>query len=416
MNKILTNVVKKCYNIYTNKRKDNITMTTNIKEFKNLLKLTQDDLHEYLCEIMPSYYEEDKIIDQHGSFLYCQGEIPILMVAHLDTVHSKMPVNIFHDQEQNIMWSPEGIGGDDRCGVWSILEILDRGLLPSIVFTWNEEIGGVGASDFCTILNPQDLEHINFAIEIDRRGNSDCVFYDLNSPDFEAYIEEFNFKTTWGSFSDISVICPHFGFAGVNVSAGYFNEHTTSEYIDIGGMEYTIDRVCNILNDDLEGRWEWIDRPSSKHAYGVSSYNHNYYGNLDWYYDEHTSSESKKIEQGNRLEWCMSCQDLFTAEEMAPKPYDEMCKGCYAKLGITENLCQNCGASCPSEAMAEYPNDSVCQKCFDSLTKDYNYQEKQKNSKKYYCIGCGTLEDIYDMYEYKDNLYCRRCFENDLLA
>ena len=45
-------------------------MTTNIKEFKELLKLKQEELHEYLCEILPSYYEEDKIIDQYGSFLY----------------------------------------------------------------------------------------------------------------------------------------------------------------------------------------------------------------------------------------------------------------------------------------------------------------------------------------------------------
>lgn len=89
-------------------------MTTNIKEFKELLKLEQEELHEYLCEILPSYYEEDKIIDQYGSFLYCQGEIPVLMVAHLDTVHKKAPTNIFYDSEQGIMWSPDGIGGDDR--------------------------------------------------------------------------------------------------------------------------------------------------------------------------------------------------------------------------------------------------------------------------------------------------------------
>lgn len=30
---------------------------TNIKDFKDLLRMKQADLHNYLCEVVPSYYE-----------------------------------------------------------------------------------------------------------------------------------------------------------------------------------------------------------------------------------------------------------------------------------------------------------------------------------------------------------------------
>lgn len=393
-------------------------MTTNIKEFKGLLKLTQEELHEYLCEILPSYYEEDKIIDQYGSFLYCQGEIPVLMVAHLDTVHKKAPTNIFYDSEQGIMWSPEGIGGDDRCGVWSILELLDRGLLPSIVFTWNEECGALGASDFCTLLQPGDLEHINFAIEIDRRNNMDCVFYDLDYPEFEKFIEQFNYKTTWGSFSDISLICPHFGFAGVNLSAGYFEEHTLQEYIDVRGMEYTIERVSKILTDaDSQKRWEWKGydygskyksggKYSKAYGYGWDYEDYDDYG-TNWYYDEHGIKDDKK--KNNKIfEWCITCQSLVENVNMAPKPYNDMCLDCYKKLEITEEYCQNCGEVTSIDDMADFPNEMICKKCFEELVK---FDDSKKEQTDYYCDVCHILENELDMYELNGKLVCRECFE-----
>ena len=42
--------------------KEIIDVIENNDNFKELLKLEQEELHEYLCEILPSYYEEDKII------------------------------------------------------------------------------------------------------------------------------------------------------------------------------------------------------------------------------------------------------------------------------------------------------------------------------------------------------------------
>lgn len=319
-----------------------------IKEFKRLLRLTQPQLHEYLCEVMPSYYEDDMIVDEYENFLYCKGDIPVLLVAHLDTVHKTIPHEIYYDSEQDVMWSPQGIGGDDRNGVWSILEILDAGLLPSVVFTWNEEVGGIGASHFCSVLSEEDLSHINFAIQIDRRGKMDCVFYDLNNKEFEAYIEEYDFKTNIGSFSDISIICPHFKFAGVNLSSGYYNEHTSNEIIKVKDMEYTIERVINILKDINEDdiRWDWNEIIRTG------------YGNWTYNFDKPKST----------LDWCANCQELVQSHDFILE-YD-MCKSCVSKLNLPVKdtfYCDLCKRIEGVKDMYEHEGDLICRDCFEAL-------------------------------------------------
>lgn len=382
---------------------------TNIKDFKDLLRMKQADLHNYLCEVVPSYYEEDKIIDQYGSFLYCEGNIPVLMVAHLDTVHKTPPTQIFYDKEQGIMWSPQGIGGDDRCGVWSILEILDKGFLPSIVFTWNEEIGALGANDFCTLFDKKDLQHINLAIEIDRRGTMDCVFYDLDYTEFEDFIEEFNFKTAWGSFSDISTICPHFGFAGVNLSAGYFNEHTSSEYIDVPGMEYTIERTCEILKSEgISDRWKWKENPRyNNYGYGCGNKSVAYgWGEDDITYEDWGHLlKGKDKDKTAILDWCASCQNLVEPSVgMAPSPYDDMCIHCYKKLNVTEEHCQVCGNLKPMSDMADCKEHIICNDCMDNV-------ETYRSEQSTFCEECNMEVDDTNMYAWGGKIYCRECLE-----
>ena len=46
-----------------------------------------------------------------------------------------------------VAMSPQGIGGDDRCGVWMILQIL-RTANCHVLFCEDEEVGCVGAKKF----------------------------------------------------------------------------------------------------------------------------------------------------------------------------------------------------------------------------------------------------------------------------
>lgn len=176
------------------------------------------------------------------------GEIPILLVAHLDTVHKEIPKQIFFDKSAKVMWSPQGIGGDDRCGVFAILKILEE-YEPYILFTTEEETGGKGARKFTNEFLWNLKDEICFMIEIDRRGDKQAVFYDCGNDDFINYILDFGFKEEYGSFSDICILSKAYDIASVNLSAGYYNEHTKEEIIDLNATYNTINTVKLILAD-----------------------------------------------------------------------------------------------------------------------------------------------------------------------
>lgn len=215
--------------------------------FAQILKKTQKELlSELIIELEKKYKNS---ILATSSYIYAKGNIPIMLVAHIDTVHKDSVKNLFYDKKQDVMWSPEGIGGDDRCGIYAILTIIEKGYLPYILFTTDEEIGGIGAKKFVDEYRFDLGQEIKYMIEIDRRGNNQAVFYNCGNKDFETYILNFGFEKKFGTFSDISILSPAYNIASVNLSAGYYNEHTLQEYIKVKHLCNTINLIINMLAD-----------------------------------------------------------------------------------------------------------------------------------------------------------------------
>lgn len=229
--------------------------------FKNILMNTQKELLSRLPKILKQF-KYNNIINTRN-YIYAEGDIPVLLVAHLDTVHYSRVKNIFHDKEQNVIWSPEGIGGDDRCGVFAILKIIEQ-FNPHVLFTTDEENGGVGAKKVIKKLIKPD---VNFIIELDRQGLNDAVFYECGNIDFIDYILDFGFKEEYGTFSDISILSPYWDIASVNLSIGYYNEHTKGEYIRLNEMYNTIEKVKNILIQKNERYYDYQELIINKNVY-----------------------------------------------------------------------------------------------------------------------------------------------------
>jgi hypothetical protein len=215
-------------------------------KLKEVFRMSEDQLYERIPKILlQKGYNRDDMIVFKNDYIYAQGNIPIMLVSHLDTVHSILPKNIFNDQKQNILWSPEGLGADDRAGVYSILKIVEGNFKPHILFTSGEESGGIGASYF--VEDILEIPNIKYIIELDRQGNNDCVFYECINDTFIKFIESYGFIENYGSFTDISIICPSWNIAGVNLSIGYYNQHSKMEYLNITEMNKTIEKVKNML-------------------------------------------------------------------------------------------------------------------------------------------------------------------------
>lgn len=106
------------------------TAGMNMACFESILKMTQGELKEYLVQQLRKYGYEP--VCKNG-FLYAEGTVPVLLVAHLDTVHTHQPDIICRSEDGRYLMSPYGIGGDDRAGVYMIL-LLMRKLRCHILF------------------------------------------------------------------------------------------------------------------------------------------------------------------------------------------------------------------------------------------------------------------------------------------
>ncbi|MBR1760924.1 MAG: hypothetical protein IJ741_07070 [Schwartzia sp.] len=218
-----------------------------MKPIEDFLQPTQKELFGMLRKMF-----KGKSICRKNSFVLVQGEAPIMLLAHLDTVHEKPVKHICKTADGNILMSPQGIGGDDRCGVYALVNVYEQAdKKPWLLFTCDEEIGGRGAEAFCRLHQkgklPKDLNTLKLLVEIDRRGSKDAVYYDCDNKDFEAYITGKGFQTEFGSFSDISYVAPELGVAAVNLSSGYYNAHTQHEFINRKQINAVIEKVVEIV-------------------------------------------------------------------------------------------------------------------------------------------------------------------------
>ena len=234
-----------------------------MRKLEFFLKPTQKELFDLF-----SRKYQNKAIIHEGAYILIPGKAPIMLLAHLDTVH-EMPVrHICKSSDENILMSPQGIGGDDRCGVYAIVKAHELSLVkPWLLFTCDEEIGGVGADVFATNHSkgelPKGLDKLKLLIEIDRKGSKDAVYYDCDNPEFEAYITRKGFVTATGSFSDISIIAPELGVAAVNLSSGYYNAHTLHEYINRKQLENVIQAVIGVVADAAKPdfpKYKYVER------------------------------------------------------------------------------------------------------------------------------------------------------------
>lgn len=191
-------------------------------------------------------------VEEASSYIFAEGNCPICLVAHLDTVFPFLPEKdeIFYDPHAEVMWSPQGLGADDRAGVAAIIKIIEDKYRPSILFTLDEETSAEGAIKAIT----EKLVKPNFKalIELDRKGSEDCVFYECQNLYFKKFISRFGFKEAEGTFSDISVLAPYWNVAAVNLSIGYLYEHSPLEYLNFKWMRSTIEKVEKILSFEKE--------------------------------------------------------------------------------------------------------------------------------------------------------------------
>ena len=326
-------------------------MMKKIRNLMHICKLSQKDLKDWLYVQMQEYYKLKKI-KRTKDYLWIKGSLPICLVAHLDTVHKQDPTKFYLDTTTNSLFSPTGIGGDDRCGVYIILELLKRGFRPSILFCCDEEIGALGASAFVKIHTT--ISNINWFLEFDRRGKTDVVCYSDDNPELTKVFEQFGFKKSYGSFSDISKLAPAYGLSAVNVSSGYYKPHTKDEYINMDDLDWIIDRATEVLSSEyVNNKYEYKEKVYTyKYDYGYYR-DKSYPRNSCWdLYDEYYSD----------LYLCDNCKGEFYLSSLRFTMLGWLCPDCIKKFDMV--YCEDC------KKYVLTNNENKCLKCHKEIVID----------------------------------------------
>ena len=116
-----------------------------MKKFEEICTMSQNEVKTYMTDFLTEMKYEN-VVSGDG-YLYAKGTEPVLLVAHMDTVHKKQCKVITRDGDK--IMSPQGIGGDDRCGIFIIMNVVNEKHC-SVLLCEDEEIGCVGAKKFVT--------------------------------------------------------------------------------------------------------------------------------------------------------------------------------------------------------------------------------------------------------------------------
>ena len=212
--------------------------------------------------------------DEYGNIYATKGisnDYPCL-VAHTDTVHFiRNNFSIYRNGDILFAFDVDkkkqtGIGGDDKVGVYILLQALTDLDNVKAVFYRHEENGGHG-SHFSMVNHKDWYENCNFVIQPDRRGTTDIIssierralasiaFLDDIKPIYENY----GYKITSGIFSDVFNLTLHqVGVSCINMSCGYLDPHTSTETVSIAGVNVAYNIIFEITTKFNHKRYPWI--------------------------------------------------------------------------------------------------------------------------------------------------------------
>lgn len=224
----------------------------NLKLLKQLYKINsksgnETQIIDFIVTFIKSHYPNVEVeVDSIGNIYLTKGKsdtYPVI-VAHTDQVGTyKDNITIFRSEGIIIGIGEDGkqvnLGADDKNGIWIALELLRTEPVLKVAFFPGEEIGCVG-SKAC---NMDFFNNARFVIQCDRRNGSDFIhtaggtnLCDLSFPSNELKTK-YGYHNTTGLMTDVQTLKKRgLSVACCNISCGYYNPHTTSEYTDVGEL------------------------------------------------------------------------------------------------------------------------------------------------------------------------------------
>ena len=234
-------------------------------------------------------------IDNKGNIYLQKGSLekgrffPCL-VAHMDTVHSRQIPFIEANKKislqtevvngNHLIFAEDfGLGGDDKAGIVIALTIMEMLPVCKAVFFVEEEIG-CGGSEVAELSWFRDVGYI---IAFDAPGRN-CASWScggellFDKTFYEKFLRELGNKHGLTNFeahpyTDVMMLRMNTCLACMNFSAGYYNHHTSIEYVVAEDMDQAVAMGLHLIN--RLGNKEYIT-PYTPHYLDVDNADFNY--------------------------------------------------------------------------------------------------------------------------------------------
>jgi hypothetical protein len=223
--------------------------------------MQEKKMRKFICRYIAENVPTAKVTNENGNIFVVKGDADNYpcIVAHLDQVQNLHSADFKVLQCDNILLGysainkrTEGLGADDKNGIYIALKCLQRYDNIKIALFRDEEIGCIGSSE-CDITF---FDNCKYILQCDRRGNSDLITNVYNTPicsdEFIEAIhpENFGYKQASGMLTDVYTLIERgVNVSCLNISCGYFNPHTDEETTDINGLMNCYNFVCWIIEN-----------------------------------------------------------------------------------------------------------------------------------------------------------------------
>ena len=146
-----------------------------------------------------------------------------------------------------------GLGMDDANGICCAIQLLKSIPNLKVCFTTEEEIGYNGA--YSAAENIDFWYNVSYMIQADRHGKSDLITFtngidsasDKWLEEASGVMAEFGYSEAPGIGTDIGVLAEELKISGVNISCGYYKEHTDKEYTIISELQNCLNFMEKLL-------------------------------------------------------------------------------------------------------------------------------------------------------------------------
>lgn len=214
------------------------------------------------------------VVDKVGNIYATKGKADTYpcIAAHLDEVHlarekgyevivvkDEFIIGINNDKREF-----NGIGADDKNGIWVCLKCLEKFDNLKCVFFVGEEQGCIGSGQ----ADMRFFDDCRFVLQCDRKGNSDFISNIYGNPLCssrfikDASLGEHGYKEERGMQTDVQALRERgLEISCANISCGYYYPHTPHEMTNIDDLQKCLTLVEHIIENCREVYTHKVVRP-----------------------------------------------------------------------------------------------------------------------------------------------------------